>query len=112
MRLAEERAAYRPPSCPFLRCSSSLRSTSMYCSHSSWCVSCDSSSIRFLLPVFDQPSTLGAVLNHKQHTLQAEFGLHSIRERTALLQGTTEVYSSPEGGVGVRIRIPLRNWGG
>src|SRR5215204_1838082 len=38
-------------------------------------------------------------------------GLHSIRERTALLEGTTEVYSSPEGGVGVRIRIPLRNWG-
>src|SRR5215203_1424973 len=61
------------PSCPFLRCSSSLRSTSMYCSHSSWCVLCDSSSIRFLLPVFDQPSTLGAVLNHTQHAPQAEF---------------------------------------
>src|SRR5215208_2053309 len=61
------------PNCPFLRCSSSLRSTSMYCSHSSWCVLCDSSSIRFLLPVFDQPSTLGAVLNHTQHAPQAEF---------------------------------------
>src|SRR5215203_6040838 len=43
---------------------------------------------------------------------RGHLGLHSIRERTALLQGTTEVYSSPEGGVGVRIRIPLRNWGG
>lgn len=45
------------PSCPFLRCSSSLRSTYMYCSHSSWYVLCDSSSICFLLSVFDQPST-------------------------------------------------------
>src|SRR5215218_4905555 len=61
------------PSCPLLHCSSSLRSTSMYCSYSSWCVLCDSSSIRFLLPVFDQPSTLGAVLNHTQHAPQAEF---------------------------------------
>src|SRR5829696_504182 len=42
---------------------------------------------------------------------RGHLGLHSIRERTALLEGTTEVYSSPEGGVGVRIRIPLRNWG-
>jgi PAS domain S-box-containing protein len=39
-------------------------------------------------------------------------GLHSIRERTALLEGTAEVYSSPEGGVGVQVRIPLRNGGG
>jgi PAS domain S-box-containing protein len=39
-------------------------------------------------------------------------GLHSIRERTALLEGTADVYSSPEGGVGVRVRIPLRNGGG
>lgn len=40
------------------------------------------------------------------------FGLRSIRERTALLEGTAEVYSSPEGGVGVQVRIPLRNGGG
>jgi PAS domain S-box-containing protein len=39
-------------------------------------------------------------------------GLRSIRERTALLEGTAEVYSSPEGGVGVQVRIPLRNGGG
>jgi len=39
-------------------------------------------------------------------------GLRSIRERTALLEGTAEVYSSPEGGVGVKVRIPLRNGGG
>ena len=40
------------------------------------------------------------------------FGLRSIRERTALLEGTAEVYTSPEGGVGVQVRIPLRNGGG
>jgi PAS domain S-box-containing protein len=39
-------------------------------------------------------------------------GLRSIRERTALLKGTAEMYSSPEGGVGVQVRIPLRNGGG
>ena len=38
-------------------------------------------------------------------------GLHSRRERAALLQGTVEVYSSQKGGVGVQIRIPLRNGG-
>jgi signal transduction histidine kinase len=40
------------------------------------------------------------------------FGLRSIRERTALLEGTAEVYTSPEGGVGIQVRIPLRNGGG
>jgi hypothetical protein len=54
------------PSCPFLRCSSSRRSTSMYCSHSSWCVLRESSPIRFLLPVYEQPSTGGAVRNQAQ----------------------------------------------
>jgi PAS domain S-box-containing protein len=39
-------------------------------------------------------------------------GLRSIRERTTLLEGTADVYSSSEGGVGVQIRIPLRNEGG
>jgi signal transduction histidine kinase len=43
---------------------------------------------------------------------RGHLGLRSIRERTALLEGTAEVYSSPEGGVGVQIRIPLRNGGG
>jgi PAS domain S-box-containing protein len=39
-------------------------------------------------------------------------GLRSIRERVALLQGTVEVYSSPEGGAGVQVQLPLRNRGG
>ena len=39
-------------------------------------------------------------------------GLRSIRERAALLQGTPEMYSSPEGGAGVRVRLPLLNGGG
>jgi PAS domain S-box-containing protein len=39
-------------------------------------------------------------------------GLRSIRERVALLQGTVEVYSSPEGGAGVQVQLPLRNGGG
>jgi len=43
---------------------------------------------------------------------RGHLGLRSIRERTALLEGTAEVYYSPEGGVGVQIRIPLRNGGG
>jgi signal transduction histidine kinase len=38
-------------------------------------------------------------------------GLRSIRERTALLEGKAEVYSAPQGGVGVQIRIPLLNGG-
>jgi PAS domain S-box-containing protein len=38
-------------------------------------------------------------------------GLRSIRERTALLEGTADVYSSSEGGVGVQVRIPLRDGG-
>ena len=36
-------------------------------------------------------------------------GLRSIRERAALLEGTAEMYSSHEGGVGVRVLLPLRN---
>jgi PAS domain S-box-containing protein len=40
---------------------------------------------------------------------QGGLGLRSIRERTTLLQGTTEMYSSPEGGAGVRVRLPLLN---
>jgi PAS domain S-box-containing protein len=36
-------------------------------------------------------------------------GIRSIRERAALLQGTVELYSSPEGGAGVQVRLPLRN---
>jgi PAS domain-containing protein len=36
-------------------------------------------------------------------------GLRSIRERAALLEGTAEVYSSHEGGGGVRVLLPLRN---
>jgi PAS domain S-box-containing protein len=36
-------------------------------------------------------------------------GLRSIRERAALLEGTAEVYSSYEGGAGVRVLLPLRN---
>jgi PAS domain S-box-containing protein len=43
---------------------------------------------------------------------RGHLGLRSIKERTALLEGTAEVYSSPEGGVGVQVRIPLRNEGG
>jgi PAS domain S-box-containing protein len=43
---------------------------------------------------------------------RVRLGLRSIRERTALLEGTAEVYSSPEGGVGVQVRIPLRSGGG
>jgi PAS domain S-box-containing protein len=39
-------------------------------------------------------------------------GLRSIRERVALLQGSVEIYSSPEGGAGVQVHIPLRNGGG
>lgn len=39
-------------------------------------------------------------------------GLHSIRERAALLQGTVEVYSSQKGGAGVQICLPLGNGGG
>jgi signal transduction histidine kinase len=39
-------------------------------------------------------------------------GLRSIEERAALLEGGTEVYSSPEGGAGVRVRLPLLNGGG
>ncbi len=36
-------------------------------------------------------------------------GLRSIRERAALLEGTAEVYSPQKGGVGVQVRLPLRN---
>jgi len=39
-------------------------------------------------------------------------GLRSIKERAALLEGGTEVYSSPGGGAGVRVRLPLLNGGG
>ena len=39
-------------------------------------------------------------------------GLRSMRERTALLEGTAEVYPSPEGGARVQVRLPLRNGGG
>ena len=39
-------------------------------------------------------------------------GLRSIKERAALLEGGTEVYCSPEGGAGVRVRLPLLNGGG
>ena len=39
-------------------------------------------------------------------------GLRSIKERAALLEGGTEVYASPEGGAGVRVRLPLLNGGG
>jgi PAS domain S-box-containing protein len=39
------------------------------------------------------------------------FGLRSIRERAALLQGKVEVYSSQKGGVVVQIRLPLRSGG-
>jgi signal transduction histidine kinase len=38
-------------------------------------------------------------------------GLRSIKERVALLHGTARMYSSPEGGAGVRVRPPLRNGG-
>ena len=36
-------------------------------------------------------------------------GLRSARERAALLEGSVEVYPSPEGGAGVRVRLPLQN---
>ena len=39
-------------------------------------------------------------------------GLRSIKERAALLEGKTEVYSSLGGGAGVRVRLPLLNGGG
>jgi signal transduction histidine kinase len=39
-------------------------------------------------------------------------GLRSIKERTALLDGTARVYSSPQGGAGVRVLLPLRGGGG
>jgi PAS domain S-box-containing protein len=40
------------------------------------------------------------------------FGLRSIRERAALLEGEVDVYSSQKGGVVVQIRLPLRDGGG
>ena len=43
---------------------------------------------------------------------QGGLGLRSIRERAALLEGTVEVYSSPEGGAAVQVCLPLRNGGG
>jgi hypothetical protein len=36
-------------------------------------------------------------------------GLSSARERAALLEGCVEIYPSPEGGAGVRVRLPLQN---
>jgi chemotaxis response regulator CheB len=39
-------------------------------------------------------------------------GIRSVRERAALLEGTAEVYTPPNGGSGVQVRIPLRNGGG
>jgi signal transduction histidine kinase len=36
-------------------------------------------------------------------------GLHSVMERAALLEGTAEVYDSPQGGAGVRVLLPLSN---
>jgi signal transduction histidine kinase len=38
-------------------------------------------------------------------------GLRSIKERAALLDGTAKVYSSPQGGAGVRVLLPLRGVG-
>jgi PAS domain S-box-containing protein len=35
-------------------------------------------------------------------------GLRSIKERAALLHGTARVYSSPQGGAGVRVLLPLQ----
>jgi hypothetical protein len=35
----------------------------------------------------------------------------SIKERASLLQGTVEIYSSPEGGAGVQVYLPLGNSG-
>jgi PAS domain S-box-containing protein len=46
------------------------------------------------------------------HETRGGLGLRSIRERAALLDGTPEMYSSPEGGAGVRVRLPLLNGGG
>ncbi len=39
-------------------------------------------------------------------------GLRSVLERATLLEGTAEVYDSPQGGVGVRVLLPLRSEGG
>ena len=39
-------------------------------------------------------------------------GLRSVEERAALLGGTAEVYSPPEGGAGIRVHLPIRNGGG
>jgi signal transduction histidine kinase len=39
-------------------------------------------------------------------------GLQSIEERVALLHGTARMYSSPQGGAGVRVFLPLRGGGG
>jgi signal transduction histidine kinase len=38
---------------------------------------------------------------------EAGLGLQSIKERAALLDGTARVYSSPQGGAGVRVLLPL-----
>jgi PAS domain S-box-containing protein len=38
-------------------------------------------------------------------------GLRSIEERAALLNGMARVYSSPQGGAGVRVLLPLRGGG-
>ena len=38
---------------------------------------------------------------------EAGLGLQSIKERAALLDGTARVYSSPQGGSGVRVLLPL-----
>jgi PAS domain S-box-containing protein len=40
------------------------------------------------------------------------FGLRSIEERATLLGGAARVYSSQQGGAGVRVLLPLRNRGG
>ena len=40
---------------------------------------------------------------------ESGLGLRSIMERAALLEGTAEVYDSPQGGAGVRVLLPLRN---
>jgi signal transduction histidine kinase len=39
-------------------------------------------------------------------------GLRSIKKRAALLDGTARVYSSPQGGAGVRVLLPLLGGGG
>jgi hypothetical protein len=58
--------------------------------------------------IFDLPQE-GATLTYEDLLSRVH---HDDRERAALLEGTAEVYSLPEGGARVRVLLPLRGGGG